>query len=77
MQSVEMESDARSVSGSSLRQVNEPPGESEDAGFMPAGAPAGMAEKPERDILADMQAFQAEIDALRAQQQQQAGRSGG
>ncbi|KAH9845181.1 hypothetical protein Tdes44962_MAKER06755, partial [Teratosphaeria destructans] len=51
----------RSVSLSSLRQVAEPGG-GEEAISSPAPGSAA-----ERDILADMSAFQAEIDALRAQ----------
>lgn len=50
----------RSVSISSLQQVAEP-GESEEA------VSSTTTGRPERDILADMSAFQAEIDALRAQ----------
>ncbi|KAF2769016.1 hypothetical protein EJ03DRAFT_108990 [Teratosphaeria nubilosa] len=53
----------RSVSLSSLKQVAEPEG-GEEAVRSSAGGSA-----TERDILADMSAFQAEIDALRAQRQ--------
>lgn len=49
----------RSVSLTSLQQVAEP-GENEEA------VSSTNTEKPERDIIAEMAAFQAEIDALRA-----------
>jgi hypothetical protein len=55
----------RSVSLSSLQQVAEP---AEDEESMQSSAPASaVMVTPERDILADMSAFQAEIEALRAQ----------
>ncbi|GAB1736207.1 hypothetical protein NU219Hw_g6880t1 [Hortaea werneckii] len=57
---------------SSLKQVGEGTEEnglSEDAKVAPESDPSSPPQPPERDILADMQAFQDEIDALRKAQQ--------
>jgi len=58
---------------SSLKQVGEGTEEenglSEEGKVAPGSDPSSPPQPPERDILADMQAFQDEIEALRRAQQ--------